>query len=132
MHSYGKLRMEKKTIENENQPPIVIGVFFDANDEEWHSVFRATPSNWYVAINDDNIVVSAEQDAEESQIAGYTILGLDDLSGYENHHGNGSVYGKYWDGTKIVDPASTVTGQITTAPDDLFGGPTLGEIYGNS
>lgn len=31
-----------------------------------------------------------------------------------------------------ITPVDPTNDQITTAPDDLFGGPTLGDIYGNS
>lgn len=31
-----------------------------------------------------------------------------------------------------ITPADPTSDQITNAPDDLFGGPTLGDIYGSN
>lgn len=128
MHTYGKLRMEKQIVDNDGHP-VVIGIFYDENNVEWHTVFRETPSNWYVAIDDNGLIESAECDGELSQME-RTIIGLDDLNGYENHDGDGSVYGKYWDGTSIVASLpKTVTENITEVPTNLTGGPTLKEVF---
>lgn len=109
MYDYGKLTMRKEAVEIDGVP-FDIGVFYNVHDVEWHEVFTSHPSNWYVAITDDNIVISAEQNPEHSQIAGCTILGLDDLSGFERVSSTvseNSVYGKFWNGSAIVMPSPT-------------------------
>lgn len=34
-----------------------------------------------------------------------------------------------WNGFSFSNPQATIADQITSAPDDLFGGPTLKEIF---
>lgn len=106
MHNYGKLTMERTQmrlpVDEETVTIVTIGVCYDAEHVEWHDVVERTPSKWYIAVTDDGTVVSAEQDPEQSQVPGFTIIGLDGLGGFENHHGNGSVYGKHWNGEEVV------------------------------
>ena len=84
------------------------GAFYDAKtDVLWRDVYEKVENrfNWYIAVDKNGIVISAERFPEQCQIAGFDIYGVDDLSGFENQEGNGSVYGKFWNGKKIVEPA---------------------------
>ena len=51
-------------------------------------------------------------DPEQSQIAGFDIIGIDDDFG-ETFGQGGSVYGKLWDGEKIVAPAPIAPDSIS-------------------
>ena len=133
MHNFGKLTSRKVTfmvggsdgepLINDNGTPVLnpdgtqfmIGVapsipmevlaVFNSDDVERHDLYKQFPTYaWYIAVDDDGDIVSMESDPEHSQIAGYSIWGVeaDVLDGYTNGPG-GSIYGaKFANG--IVTP----------------------------
>lgn len=82
---------------------ITINILKDKDGIEWHDLFKKYPHKFYIAIDDTKHIISMTDDAEASQIAGYDIIGIDDDYG-ETFGPGGSVYGKLWDGEKIVAP----------------------------
>ena len=78
----------------------------DKDGIEWHDLFKNFPHKFYIAIDDNKRILSMTDDPEASQIAGYELIGIDDNYG-ETFGQGGSVYGKLWDGEKIVAPAPT-------------------------
>ena len=85
-------------------PTIRIQVLKDKDGNEWHDLFKKYPHKFYIAIDDTKHIISMTDDPEQSQIAGLDIIGIDDDYG-ETFGKGGSVYGKLWDGEKIVAPA---------------------------
>lgn len=83
-----------------------IMVLKDKDGIEWHDLFKKFPQKFYIAIDDNKRIISMTDDPEQSQIAGYELIGIDDNYG-ETFGQGGSVYGKLWDGEKIVAPAPT-------------------------
>ena len=83
-----------------------IMVLKDKDGIEWHDLFKKFPHKFYIAIDDNKRILSMTDDPEASQIAGYELIGIDDNYG-ETFGQGGSVYGKIWDGEKIVAPAPT-------------------------
>ena len=83
-----------------------IMVLKDEDGIEWHDLFKKYPHKFYIAIDDSKRIISMTDDPEQSQIAGYELLGIDDNYG-ETFGQGGSVYGKLWNGQKIVAPAPT-------------------------
>jgi len=78
-----------------------INVLKDKDGVEWHELFKQYPHKFYIAVDDTGRIVSMTDDPEQSQIAGFDIIGIDDDFG-ETCGPGGSVYGKLWDGEKIV------------------------------
>jgi len=111
MHDFGILTMRIEEIEVDGSQPLRICVFYDENGTEWHEVFRAQPAfDFYVALDDSDRVVSMEPDPEQSQIAGYRIIGISKAEAGNFTRGpNGTVYGMKWSGAQIVDPADHMT-----------------------
>ncbi len=82
---------------------VIIHVLKDKDGIEWHDLFKKYPHKFYIAIDDTKHIISMADDAEQSQIAGFDIIGIDGNYG-ETFGPGGSVYGKLWDGEKIVAP----------------------------
>ena len=80
---------------------VIIHVLKDKDGIEWHDLFEKYPHKFYIAIDDTKHIISMADDAEQSQIAGFDIIGIDGNYG-ETFGPGGSVYGKLWDGEKIV------------------------------
>ena len=78
-----------------------INVLKDKDGVEWHELFKRYPHKFYIAVDDTKHIISMTDDPEQSQIAGFDIIGIDDDYG-ETFGQGGSVYGKLWDGEKIV------------------------------
>ncbi|MBI0021037.1 hypothetical protein H3S90_08055 [Bartonella sp. W8097] len=83
---------------------VTIYVLKDKDGIEWHDLFEKYPHKFYMAIDDTKHIISMADDPEQSQIAGFDIIGIDGNYG-ETFGPGGSVYGKLWDGEKIVAPA---------------------------
>ena len=81
-----------------------IYVLKDKDGVEWHDLFKQYPHKFYIAVDDDKHIISMTDEPEQSQIAGLDIIGIDEDYG-ETFGKGGSVYGKLWDGEKIVAPA---------------------------
>ena len=82
---------------------VIIHVLKDKDGIEWHDLFKKYPHKFYIAIDDTKHIISMADDPEQSQIAGFDIIGIDENYG-ETFGQGGSVYGKLWDGEKIVAP----------------------------
>ena len=80
-----------------------INVLKDKDGVEWHELFKRYPHKFYIAVDDNKHIISMTDDPEQSQIAGFDIIGIDGNYG-ETFGQGGSVYGKLWDGEKIVAP----------------------------
>ena len=80
---------------------VIIHVLKDKDGIEWHDLFKKYPHKFYIAIDDTKHIISMTDDPELSQIAGFDIIGIDGNYG-ETFGPGGSVYGKLWDGEKIV------------------------------
>ncbi|QHJ75898.1 MAG: hypothetical protein [Caudoviricetes sp.] len=80
-----------------------INVLKDKDGVEWHELFKRYPHKFYIAVDDNKHIISMTDDPEQSQIAGFDIIGIDENYG-ETFGQGGSVYGKLWDGEKIVAP----------------------------
>lgn len=80
---------------------VIIHVLKDKDGIEWHDLFKKYPHKFYIAIDDTKHIISMTDDPEQSQIAGFDIIGIDGNYG-ETYGPGGSVYGKLWDGEKIV------------------------------
>lgn len=78
-------------------------LFLDQNGRDWFEVARQFPHPFYIAIDQNNSIVSMVDDFQASQIAGFEIIGVDEDYGYTRGPG-GTVYGKIWDGSAIVEP----------------------------
>ncbi|WP_295950262.1 hypothetical protein [uncultured Bartonella sp.] len=85
-------------------PTLRIQVLKDKDGVEWHDLFKKYPHKFYIAIDDNKHIISMTDDPEASQIAGFDIIGIDEDYG-ETFGQSGSVYGKLWDGEKIVSAA---------------------------
>lgn len=114
--------IDGKPVMNEDGTPQMIGAspgipvdvlaFFNSDDVEWHDLYKQFPTYaWYIAVDDDGVIVSMENDPEHSQIAGYNIWGVeaDVLNGYTNGAG-GNIYGAKFH-------AGVVTPKPKTLPD---------------
>ena len=82
---------------------VTINILKDKDGVEWHDLFKKYPHKFYITIDDNKHIISMTDDAEQSQIAGFDIIGIDENYG-ETFGQGGSVYGKLWDGEKIVAP----------------------------
>ena len=82
---------------------VTIYVLKDKDGIEWHDLFEKYPHKFYMAIDDTKHIISMTDNPEQSQIAGFDIIGIDEDYG-ETFGKGGSVYGKLWDGEKIVAP----------------------------
>ncbi len=82
---------------------VKINVLKDKDGIEWHELFKKYPHKFYIAVDDNKHIISMTDDPEASQIAGFDIIGIDEDYG-ETFGQGGSVYGKLWDGEKIVAP----------------------------
>ena len=113
MKNFGKLAITREEIRlgedikdekgNIVQPAntVKINVLKDKDGVEWHELFKRYPHKFYIAIDDTKHIISMTDDPEQSQIAGFDIIGIDENYG-ETFGQGGSVYGKLWDGEKIV------------------------------
>ena len=115
MKNFGKLAITREEIRlgedikdekgNIVQPAntVKINVLKDKDGVEWHELFKRYPHKFYIAVDDNKHIISMTDDPEQSQIAGFDIIGIDENYG-ETFGQGGSVYGKLWDGEKIVAP----------------------------
>lgn len=77
--------------------------FFTEDNVEWHVAFQLQPRfDFYVATDDDGVVVSCEADPEHSQLSTFIIYGMSsaEKGSYTTGPG-GTIYGAIYDGTVI-------------------------------
>jgi len=113
MRNFGKLRASTEEITlgediKDDKGNVVqkaatlkINILKDKDGIEWHDLFKKYPHKFYIVIDDNKHIISMTDDPERSQIAGFDIIGIDENYG-ETFGQGGSVYGKLWDGEKIV------------------------------
>ncbi|WPM83143.1 hypothetical protein R5W60_21520 (plasmid) [Brucella pseudintermedia] len=77
-------------------------VFRDTQGIDWFDLAKQFPHPFYIAVDESGRIYSMETDFQSSQIAGH-LIGIDSDFGFTRGPG-GTVYGKIWDGTAIVDP----------------------------
>lgn len=93
-------------------PTATITVLKDADGVEWHELFKLYPHAFYIAIDDNKKIVSMTDDPEQSQISGLEIIGIDSDFG-ETFGQGGTVYGKLWNGSRIVTPDAPVPDSLS-------------------
>lgn len=86
-----------------NSTSVTILIFKDENGVDIIDVAKSYPHAFYIAIDDYGHVVSMTDDIEKSQIAEFQIIGIDSDFGFTSGPG-GTVYGKLWNGSEIVEP----------------------------
>lgn len=119
MKDFGKFTASSENVE---LPPVQIGVdeegnpvfgtprlqpvlvFRDASGTDWFELAKQFPHPFYIAVDDEGRIYSMEDDFQRSQIAGH-LIGIDSDYGYTRGP-TGTVYGKIWNGTAIVDPGA--------------------------
>ncbi len=97
-----------KVIIPEQYQSVTVTVLKNAEGVEWHDLFKLYPHAWYIAVEDDGKIISMESDPEHSQIADKDIWGIDSDFGYTRGPG-GTVYGKVWNGSAIVEYVPPIT-----------------------
>lgn len=108
MRDFGKLTGKIEVFNIKNAAGTVIGVsppvmvLYNDAGVMWQALFAAHPHPWYIAVADDGTICSMESDPEQSQVADIRIVGIDSDFGFTRGFG-GTVYGKKWDGERIVD-----------------------------
>lgn len=91
---------------------VTINILKDKDGNEWHDLFKKYPHKFYIAVDDNKHIISMTDDPEQSQIAGFDIVGIDEDYG-ETFGQGGSVYGKLWNGEKLVEPEPTIPDSIS-------------------
>lgn len=103
MKNFGKFTAHNENIDIGNGEQASVIIFRDVNGVDWFELAAQFPHPWYIVVDDNSVIVSMEESHESTQIAGYTIIGIDSNFGYTRGPG-GTVYGKIWDGSAIVEP----------------------------
>lgn len=117
MKDFGKFTASEKII---TVPPIQIGVdedgepvfneprelpvliFRNSEGADWFDLAKQFPHPFYIAVDDNGRIYSMETDFQACQLAGH-LIGIDSDFGFTRGIG-GTVYGKLWNGTAIVEP----------------------------
>lgn len=109
MKVFGKFvsSYERVKVAGYEQP---VSVIFLRNErgEDLVDVVKASPHPFYIAITDNNTIISMSNDIEQSQVSDHTIIGIDKDFGFTFGPG-GTVYGMVWNGKAIVTPESILT-----------------------
>lgn len=77
-------------------------IFRDKNGVDWFDLAKEFPHPFYIAVDENGRIYSMETDFQATQLAGH-LIGIDSDFGYTRGLG-GTVYGKLWNGTAIVEP----------------------------
>lgn len=118
MKNFGKLVQTPEQIELGDGRTAVILVLRNGDGTEWHDLFKQYPHTWYIAVQEDGVIISMESDPEQSQLADIAIWGIDSDFGFTRGPG-GSVYGKVWNGEKIV-VKPVLPENISLSPDQFY------------
>lgn len=102
MVEYGIFKQSLEVVETASGTSVTVIFMRNEHGQDMVDVARENPSAWYIAVSTDNRIISMEDDIEHSQIADVRIIGINSDFGYTRGEG-GSVYGKYWNGSAIVD-----------------------------
>lgn len=122
-YNFGKLFFVPRTAEivtgedAAGNPIISVINYLELENSEgvsWQDLVSLHPHPYYIAVMDDGTVFSMESDYEASQIASHFLWGIDETYGFTNGT-NGTVYGKYWNGSVIAAfPVLPETTKLTT------------------
>lgn len=127
MKNFGKMIASREVIDipgeqigvNEDGEPVFapaqmqpVLIFRDENGADWFDLARDYPHAFYIACDEENRIISMTDDYQQSQIADYTLVGLDNNFGFTFGPG-GTVYGATWTGSEIILKASAI------APDEI-------------
>ena len=102
MKNFGKMTFSPEIVEQHGQDYKVL-FLCDQNGVDWFDLVEDHPHPFYIAVNADGLIFSMEQDYQAIQTEG-VLIGIDSDFGFTRGPG-GSVYGKLWNGTAIVEPA---------------------------
>lgn len=104
MKSFGKLTASREEVVDDlTNVSVSVLILRDKNGVDWLDIVKDNPHAYYIAIDANGRIFSMTDDASQSQITGVEIIGIDENYGYTFGPG-GTVYGKIWDGTAIVEP----------------------------
>lgn len=121
MKNFGKMVASREVIDipgeqigvNEEGEPVFapdqkqpVLIFRDVNGADWFDLAKEYPHAFYIALDDENRIISMTDDYQNSQIADYNLVGIDNDFGFTFGPG-GNVYGKRWNGEAIVLPELT-------------------------
>ncbi|MBB5703611.1 hypothetical protein FHS76_003518 [Ochrobactrum daejeonense] len=113
MIDYGKFTAIGRTeTDQETGVSYDILVFLNSKGVDWLDVSKGNPSNFYCALTDNGEVIFATDEADQIQIDGYRLIGVETLNGY-TFGDTGTIYGKQWDGTKIGEPVAPPPDEIS-------------------
>ncbi|NKW10290.1 hypothetical protein HGG76_15265 [Ochrobactrum tritici] len=127
MKNFGKMVASREVIDipgeqigvNEEGEPVFapdqkqpVLIFRDVNGADWFDLAKEYPHAFYIALDDENRIISMTDDYQHSQIADYNLVGIDNDFGFTFGPG-GTVYGATWTGSEIISPASD------TVPDEI-------------
>ncbi len=101
MMNFGKMTV-KPSIVKVYGVQYIIYLYCNADGVDLVEAARSNPHPFYIAIDENSRVISMTDDIEQSQIAGYEIIGIDSDYG-ETFGPGGSVYGKKWNGLRFLD-----------------------------
>ena len=103
MHVFGKLTGHTETIVDElTGGSVNIIIFRNYEGRDWLRVAEDNPYPYYIAIDDNNQVVSVATDPSKLQIDRYVIIGLTSSFGY-SFDDNSNAIGATWNGEKLID-----------------------------
>lgn len=98
MHDFGIFHQAPLNITVGEVTYNLLGLF-DEKEIEWHDRFREFPHPFYIAVDENDFVVSFEEDPEHIQVPGFRLIGIDTDYGFTKQN----VYQKKWNGEAIVD-----------------------------
>ncbi|PWL17384.1 hypothetical protein DKP76_11440 [Falsochrobactrum shanghaiense] len=90
---------ERTTLELPDGSPIEVWMYYDKDGVNWLDLTKDSPSNFYIAVDDEGNVVSITDDASMLQIHDLEMVGIDTDFGLNED----TVLGKIWDGSAIVE-----------------------------
>lgn len=120
MKNFGKMVASREVIDipgeqigvNEEGEPVFapdqkqpVLIFRDVNGADWFDLAKEYPHAFYIALDDENRIISMTDDYQHSQIADYNLVGIDNDFGFTFGPG-GTVYGATWTGSEIIRQAA--------------------------
>ncbi|MEJ5081044.1 hypothetical protein [Ochrobactrum sp. MYb379] len=112
MKNFEKLTVAKEAItDEETGASVSVLIYRDASGEDWLDVAAANPHAYYIAVNDNGMVVCMADQADMIQLDGLTMYGIDESFGFEGR----DALGKLWNGSDIVEPDPEPIVQILPA-----------------
>lgn len=100
MKNFGKMTFSPETVTQHGQDYNVL-FLRDENGVDWFDLVKDHPHPFYIAVNADGVIFSMEPDYQAIQTEG-VLIGIDSDFGFTRGQG-GTVYGKFWNGTAIIE-----------------------------